>query len=89
MLTVKGIFGKIISKMMLEMISSYYNKIINKGDVFMGKKINRTGEESYNNFGSKMVIVEYRNNKDIDIYFPRYNWTFEHAEYSKFKKRNY
>ena len=29
------IFGKIISKMMLEMISSYYNKIINKGDVFM------------------------------------------------------
>ena len=29
------IFGKIISKMMLEMISSYCNKIINKGDVFM------------------------------------------------------
>ena len=52
----------------------------------MGKKIDRTGEESYNNFGSKMVIVEYRNNKDIDIYFPKYNWTFEHAEYSKFKK---
>ena len=35
MLTVMEIFGKIISKMMLEMISSYYNKIINKGDVFM------------------------------------------------------
>ena len=31
MLTVKGKDDKIISKMMLEMMSSYYNKIINKG----------------------------------------------------------
>ena len=35
MLTVKGKDDKIISKMMLEIMSSYYNKIINKGDVFM------------------------------------------------------
>ena len=36
MLTLTGIFGKIINKMMLEMMSSYYNKIINKGDVYYG-----------------------------------------------------
>ena len=34
MLTLTGKDGKIISKMMLEMISSYYNKIINKGEIF-------------------------------------------------------
>lgn len=37
----------------------------------MGKKaIDRTGEENYNNFGSKIVISGYRNARDIDIYFP-------------------
>ena len=30
-------------------------------------KINRTGEETINNFGSKMIIKEYRNNREIDI----------------------
>ena len=48
----------------------------------------RTGEESLNNFGSKMVISEYRNRRDIDIYFPEYNWVFEHAMYNAFKKGN-
>ena len=52
----------------------------------MGKKINRTGEESYNNFGSKMIISKYRKAMDIDIYFPEYNWTSEHAQYNNFKK---
>ena len=33
-------------------------------------KINRTGEERLNNFGSRMAIKEYRNNSDIDVYFP-------------------
>ena len=51
------------------------------------KKIDRTGEEGYNNFGSKIVIVAYRGALDIDIYFPKYKWTFEHAKYSNFKKR--
>ena len=46
----------------------------------------RTGEESLNNFGSKMVISEYRNRRDIDIYFPEYNWVFEHGVYDNFKK---
>lgn len=35
--------------------------------------INRIGERNYNNFGSEMVIVEYRGAKDIDVYFPEYN----------------
>ena len=49
-------------------------------------KVDRTGEEGYNNFGSKMIIKEYRNNRDIDVYFPEYNWTFKHAQYQSFKK---
>ena len=53
----------------------------------MGRKtINRTGEENINTFGSKMVIKEYRGALDIDVYFPEYNWTFEHTEYKSFKK---
>ena len=54
----------------------------------MGKKIDRTGEEKFNNFRSKMVIKEYRNNMDIDVYFPEYDWTFEHVQYNTFKKGN-
>ena len=53
----------------------------------MVRKIDRTGEERFNSFGSKMVIVEYRNARDIDVYFPEYNWTFEHARYQNFKNR--
>ena len=45
----------------------------------------RTGEEGHNNFGSKMVIKEYRNNRDMDVYFPEYNWTFKNARYDNFK----
>ena len=54
----------------------------------MGRKIDRTGEENINNFGSKMVIKEYRNKRDIDVYFPKYNWTFKHAAYNTFKNGN-
>ena len=49
------------------------------------KKVDRTGEKGVNNFGSEMVIKEYRNNRDIDVYFPEYDWVFEHAQYQKFK----
>ena len=53
----------------------------------MGRpKIDRTGEERLNNFGSKMIIVGYRDYKDIDIYFPEYDWTAEHRGYDHFKK---
>ena len=51
----------------------------------MGRKIDRTGEESINNFGSKMIIRGYRNNMDIDVYFPEYDWTFKHVQYNKIK----
>ena len=54
----------------------------------MRKKIDRTGEEKYNNFGSKIIIKEYRNNKDIDVYFPEYDWTLEHTQYINFKNGN-
>ena len=37
----------------------------------MGSKINRTGEENINNFGSEMVIIGYRKNDDIDVYLPK------------------
>ena len=49
------------------------------------KKIDRIGEERLNNFGSKMVISEYRSVKDIDVYFPEYDWTFKHVIYKNFK----
>ena len=52
----------------------------------MSKKIDRTGEEKLNNFGSKMIITGYRKNMDIDIYFHEYDWTCKHAEYKNFKK---
>ena len=52
----------------------------------MGKVINRLGEERVNKFGSKMIIKEYRNNKDIDVYFPEYNWIFKHVQYDNFKR---
>jgi len=54
----------------------------------MGKFKDRTGEENYNTFGSKMIIVEYRKCSDIDIYFPQYNWTARSVEYGNFKKGN-
>ena len=53
----------------------------------MSKIVNRTGEENYNSFGSKMIIKEYRGCMDIDVYFPEYDWTCKHAEYKNFKKR--
>ena len=53
----------------------------------MGRKvIDKTGEGALNNFGSKMVIVGCRGVRDIDVYFPEYDWTFEHVKYDNFKK---
>ena len=50
------------------------------------KKIDRTGEERLNNFGSKMVIKGYRNKRDIDVYFPKYDWTAKNRGYEEFKR---
>ena len=52
----------------------------------MGKKIDRTGEERVNSFGSKMVISKYNGALDMDVYFPEYDWTAEHVQYKNFKK---
>ena len=55
----------------------------------MGRKtINRIGEKGVNNFGSEMVIVEYRKWDDIDIYFPKYDWVAKNKQYNGFKKGN-
>ena len=52
----------------------------------MGRKtIDRTGEKGVNNFGSEMVIVEYRKWDDVDIYFPEYDWLLKHVRYAHFK----
>lgn len=35
----------------------------------MGKRIDRTGEERINKQGLKMIIINYRNNQDLDVKF--------------------
>ena len=54
----------------------------------MGKVIDRTGERRINNFGSEMIIIEYRTNKNIDVYFPEYNWITKGVQYGNFKNGN-
>lgn len=47
---------------------------------------NKIGEIRFNNYGSEMIIIEYRNRDDIDVYFPQYNWTAKGIQYSNFEK---
>ena len=47
---------------------------------------NRVGEIGYNNFGSKMEIIRYNRNDDIDVYFEEYDWACYNTQYDKFKK---
>ena len=54
----------------------------------MAVKINRVGEKGINNFGSEMVIVNYRGCTDIDVYFPQYDWVYKGVQYSNFKRGN-
>lgn len=51
----------------------------------MGAFTDRIGETRLNNFGSQMVIVEYRNCIDIDVYFPKYDWIAKSIRYKNFK----
>lgn len=51
----------------------------------MSSIINRIGEETINNFGSKMIIIKYRGVHDIDVYFPKYDWVLEQSDYTDFK----
>ena len=54
----------------------------------MGRKIDRTGEERVNSFGSKMIITKYNNALDIDVYLPEYDYTINHVTYNNFKRGN-
>lgn len=54
----------------------------------MVAKIDRTGERNINNFGSKMIISEYRNTRNINVYFEEYNWTAKSVQYGDFKNGN-
>ena len=54
----------------------------------MAKIKSRLGEEGYNKFGSKMVITKYNGAKNMNVYFPEYDWTFEDTQYSSFKNGN-
>lgn len=53
----------------------------------MPGKINRKGEKSINNFGSEMIITEYKNYHDIDVYFPKYDWVGKGRDYGDFKNK--
>ena len=48
----------------------------------------RTGEINYNKFGSKMIIKEYRGSMDMDVYFPKYDYTKKHVAYKEFNNGN-
>lgn len=52
------------------------------------EKIDKTGEKRTNNFGSEMIITEYRKYSDIDIYFPEYDWIIKNQKYGNFKLGN-
>lgn len=54
----------------------------------MVARINRTGEEKTNNFGSIMIITEYRSTRSIDVYFPEYEWTKYNSAYKEFNNGN-
>lgn len=47
----------------------------------------RIGQENYNNQGYMMIIIAYRNNKDIDIQFnDEFNTIITNKDYGAFKK---
>ncbi|MEG1597790.1 MAG: AP2 domain-containing protein [Bacilli bacterium] len=44
------------------------------------------GKKKYNNNGSLMIIVEYRNSNDIDVYFPKYGYTSKSTTSKTFRE---
>ena len=57
-----------------------------KGNVKNDNLENRLDEINYNKFGSKIIIKEYRNSLDVDIYFPEYDWIAKNNQYDNFKR---
>ena len=52
------------------------------------EKIDRTGEEGYNTFGTLMKIIEYKNANDIIVEFQDEYKTKVHTRYCHFEKGN-
>ena len=53
----------------------------------MGRKvINRLNEVNFNNYGSKMEIINCNRYTDIDVYFEEYDWIAKNTSYDLFKK---
>ena len=48
-------------------------------------KNERIGEIGYNNFGSKMIIIDMTDSNHITIFFPEYNYTVYNKKYAHFK----
>lgn len=49
------------------------------------KKTLRLGNEKYNKYGSRMIIVDYKNARYITVYFPDYNY-YKNTSWSSFNK---
>lgn len=47
---------------------------------------NRLNEENYNSFGSIMIITDYKNTNNIEVYFPEYDYYATEKTYAEFKK---
>ena len=52
------------------------------------EKKNRVGERYISKFGGEFKIVEYRNAKDLDVYFIEYNCKVNHVQYNQVKRGN-
>lgn len=52
-----------------------------------GEIKDKTGEESFNKFGSKIVVKSYKSYKETEIYFPKYDWSII-TSYQHFKERS-
>lgn len=43
-------------------------------------------EKGFNTFKSEMIIIKYKKSTDVDIFFPKYNWTTKNRLYGDFKR---
>lgn len=60
---------------------------MNRG-IEIRKFMDRIGEESYNKFGSKMILLEYRKYDDCDVLFEDYNFIVKNTRYDHFKDKS-
>ena len=52
----------------------------------MGKLKSKIGKENINNFGSKMIIVDYKKYHNISVYFPEYDYVVHNKSFGNFEK---